>query len=500
MEQTIPIMKGDKVDSNVDYRDFLPVNMYAIQRELLGATGYMLCYPGLSEFSNDANLGVDRGSVYNDRFGTQFRVSGTKLIEVDEDGNITSLGTISGTGQVEMPYSFNTQCIIADGKMWLYEPIGGLVEVTDVDLGDPIDAIWIDGYYFLTDGEYIYHTRIDSTTDPPTIYEDEIDPLDNATSEFSPDRTIGLGKTRDNKVIVFDRYSIEYFSNVATDNFAFQRIDSRAQKIGLIATHAKVDVNGKYYFLGSRREGSPGIYTIDSGQYTKISTREVDKLLCQCNEEDFEDTRFEARMLHNDIFVIMHFPNITLYFNETIAAAFGVDKAWGELRTGYAYSFSENPIDPDDGESWARMIKDDDLTYRGINGVYDQRNAKWVYGDKRTGILGYLDTTKFSQYDVIQEWILSTPFVNLSRMSIDEIELETLPGFDSDSDAKVAVSVTTDGIVHSYEWWQLYGQKFDYNQKFILRRLKFVHDWVGFKLRGVTDSRMAFSNFKLTYS
>lgn len=483
MEQSIPIMKGDKVETNVDYRDFLPVNMYAIARELMGSSGYMLCYPGLTEFSTDANLGLDRGAVYNDYFGTHYRVSGTNLIEVDSDGIVTVLGTISGTDQVALPYSFNTQAIIGDGKMWLYESVGGLVQVTDVDLGIPIDGVWVHGVYFLTDGENVYHTSIAS--------ESSLLPLDTDTSEFSPDRVIGVGKTRDNKVIVFGRYYIEYYSFTGSDDFAFSIIESRAQKIGLIATHAKVDVDGRYYFLGSRKESSPGIYAIDSGQYFKISTREVDKLICQCSETDFEDTRFEARMLHDDVFIIMHLPNVTLYYNTTIADKFGPDKAWGELRTGYAYSYVMGVYIP---------TADTNLTHRAINGVYDQRNAKWIYGDRREGILGYLDTTKFTQYDEIQEWILSTPFINLERMSIDQIEIETLPGFDSDDDARVAISATADGLFHSSEWWELYGTKFDYNQRFIIRRLGYVSDWVGFKLRGATESRMSFSNFKITFS
>ena len=482
-EQTIPIMKGDRVDKNVDYRDYLPVNMYAVQRDLMGVSGYMLCYPGLTEYSTDANLGIDRGAIFNDRFGTHFRVSGTNLIEVDEDGKITVLGTISGTDQVAMPYSYNTQAIIGDGKMWVYDSTNGLIQVTDVDLGIPIDGVWIQSIYFLTDGEYIFHTEIGDDT--------SVLPLDNDTSEFSPDRIMGVGKTRDNKAIVFGRYFIEHYSYTGAEDFSFAVIESRAQKIGLIATHAKVDVNGKYYFLGSRRESSPGIYAIDSGQYTKISTREIDKLICHCSESDFQYSRFEARMLHNDIFIIMHLPNITLYYNTTTADAFGSDKAWGEIRTGYAYSYVPGIYIP---------AQDTNLTYRGINGVYDQRNSKWIYGDRREGILGYLDTEKFTQYDEIQEWHLSTPFINLERMSIDQIELETLPGFNSDDDARVAISTTHDGIVHGSEWWTLYGTKYDYNQRFIIRRLGYVSDWIGFKLRGATDARMSFSNFKLTFS
>ena len=77
-EIPITLIKGDKVSNLTDYRDALPVNMYAIEKEILGAKGYMLVYPGLTSFGT--GLGVDRGANYNERSGDHFRVSGTRLI------------------------------------------------------------------------------------------------------------------------------------------------------------------------------------------------------------------------------------------------------------------------------------------------------------------------------------------------------------------------------------------------------------------------------------
>ena len=181
MKQTVNIIKGDKVDPNTDYHDALPVNMYAVQREILGAKGYMLCYPGLAYFGMGS--GLDRGAVYNERRDSHFRVSGEKLILVNSSGAKTELGTITGTTQVSLPYSFNTQAVIADGKMWLYD--GTLTRVTDENIGSPIDGVWIDGYYFLTDGEYLYHTEL---TD-----ESAVNTLSYATAEFMPDPSLGIG-------------------------------------------------------------------------------------------------------------------------------------------------------------------------------------------------------------------------------------------------------------------------------------------------------------------
>jgi len=466
MPQTlINLIKGDKVSEHTDYRDALPVNMFAVTKPILGANGYMLCYPGLTSIATPP--GTDRGAVYNDRFGVHFRVSGNKLIMVT-GGVVTEIGTISGTGQVSMPYSFNTQAVIAGGNMYLYDTTLGFRQVTDADLGNPIDGVWVDGYYFMTDGEYIFHTDIAD--------ESSIDPLKFATAEFMPDKSLGVAKTQDNKVIVFGRNTIEYFVNAATDDFAFSRVATRAQKIGIVATHAKVEVGGLFYFVGSRKDESLGVHVLGVGSSTKISSREIDKVLAQYTESELADIRMETRMQDGVTFVLIHLPNECLCFNVEVASEFGVDTAWCLLQSGKS------------GQA-----------YRGINGVYDSNIGKWVAGDKYAHNLGIIDNTVFTQYGLAQEWYLFTPFVDLETMSVDEMQIETIPGNNVTDDAKVGMSITTDGQNYGSEWWEMYGEPLDYNHRFTLYRLGYINQWVGFRLRGYTTSRMAFAGMKLTY-
>ena len=463
----ITLIKGDKIDDNTDYRDALPVNMYAVPREVLGAKGYMLCYPGLTSFG--IGSGVDRGGIYNERFGAHYRVSGTKLIEVSSAGIITELGDVSGTEQIALPFSFNTQCIIADGKMFLYSPGGGFSEVVDGDLGNPIDGVWIDGYYFLTDGEYIYHTDIAN--------ENAIDPLKFATAEFSPDPTLGVGKTTDNKVMVFGRYSIEYFANTANVNFAFSRIETRAQYIGIVATHAKCRVGNKWFIVGGSRYEAVGVHIVGAGQFTKISTREIDKIIAKYSETELSDIRMECRMEDDIVFIVIHLPDYTLCYNYTVGSVLGNSVAWSYLKSQVlTHSY-----------------------YNGINGVFDPRISKWIYGDRASTTIGKLDNTKFTQYDVLMEWVLYTPIIQLDSASIDRVEVITVPGHTTALDGTVAFSLTTDGINYGTETHIMYGEPSEYNQRFIINRIGYVRDKIGFKFRGATTSRMAFGLMKVTY-
>jgi len=465
----ITLIKGDKVGVETDYRDALPVNMHAVKRDILNAKGYMIGYPGLTLLS--VSQGIDRGGTYNERFSNQYRVSGTKFISVAADGTVTVLGTIPGTSQARLHdfYGFNTQGIIADGRFFLYSPGGGFAEVVDIDLGSPIDGVWVDNYYFMTDGEYLFHTDLADET--------SIDPLKFATAEFMPDPSLGLAKTQDNKIMVFGRYSLEYFINVATANFAFQRVSTRGQNIGIVATHAKCESGGKFYITGGYRDSAVGIYTIGIGSAIKVSTREIDKILAAYTEPELSDMRMEARTENNVTFILIHLPEETLCFNESIASEFGIEIAWSLLKTG-----TGNDV------------------YRGINGVPDARSGKWVYGDKVGSNLGILDNTVCTQYGAIAEWILYTPLIKLETFSVDKIDIETIPGHTITSDATVAVSITYNGVTYSMEHWMQYGEISDYSQRFILRQLGYCNNWMGFRFRGVSKSRMAFALMELTYA
>ena len=465
----ITLIKGDKVGVETDYRDAIPVNMYAVKRDILGAKGYMIGYPGLTKLVD--GKGIDRGGNYNERFSNQYRVSGGKLISVSTAGVVAELGDIPGASQARLIdlYSFNTQGIIADGNFYLYSPGGGFQKVIDGDVGSPIDGVWVDNYYFLTDGEYLYHTELTS--------EASIDPLMYATAEFMPDPSLGLAKTQDNKVIVFGRYSLEYFINVSTANFAFQRVATRAQKIGIVATHAKCESSGKFYITGGYRDSAVSVYAISIGSAVKVSTREIDKILAKYTEPELADMRMESRTENDVTFLLVHLPEETLCFNESVATYFGKDTAWTLLKTGTG-----------------------DTVYRGINGVLDARSGKWVYGDRLGSNIGILDNSVCTQYGAIAEWLLYTPLINLESMSVDEINIETIPGHTTTISAKVAVSVTYDGVIYGREHWMQYGEPNDYNRNFILRRLGICNNWVGFRFRGVSKSRMAFALMRLAYA
>jgi len=466
-EMPVNLLKGDAVDSNVDYRDALPINVSGVSRPILNAAGYMLQQPGLTQYGT--GIGVDRGGVWNERQENHYRVSGTEFISVSTSGAVVSLGTVSGSDLVSMPYSFNTQAIIGNGRYYLYDTVNGFRQITDINLGFPIDGVWVDGYYFMTDGEYLFHTELND--------EEAIDPLRFATSEFSPDPTLGVSLTADNKVIAWNRYSTEYFQNVANEFFAFTRISSRTVKYGIVGTHCKAEIGGEFFFMGGPKEGNISIYQLGVGTATNIATREVDKLISQYTEPELSSALLETRIVDNYPYLIVRLPNETLMFNAKVAQAAGIDQAWSLLSSS------------GDGQA----------TYRAINGVFDARRGGWVYGDAISNKIGYLDESVATHYEVKVECSMYSPFVYLETASIDELDIVTIPGFNTEPDATVFFSMTYNGAVYSNEAILEYGSPSDYNKRFMALRLGYVSDWFAFKFRWVSESRMAFALMKIKY-
>lgn len=461
MQTPITLIKGDKVATNTDYRDALPVNMTAVLKPVFGVAGYMLMEPGLTQFGTAS--GVDRGANWNERFEMHFRASNGEFLSISSTGVKTVLGAINGTSQTSLPYSFNTQGLVSNGRFYLYSPTSGFAEVTDPDLGSPIDCVWVDGYYFFTDGEYLYHTDIND--------EAAIDPLKFATSEFSPDPTYGVGKTQDDKVIVFNRFTTEYFVNVAQDNFAFQRVATRAIKIGIVGTYCKTEVADTWFIMGGRKEESVSVHQIGVGSATKIATREVDKIIGTYTESQLRDCVLESYSEDGYDYMLVHLPDHVLKFNYTVAKTAGIEMAWSIIKSD---TIGNTP-------------------WRGKNGVFDPRLGMWVFGDKIDSRLGILDSTVATQYNDIVEWILYTPFIYLESQSIDQLAIQTIPGFTTTNDATVFLSMTYDGITWGNERTVQYGTQANYGQRFEINRLGYIRDWFAFKLRGTSRSRMAFS-------
>lgn len=462
----VSLIRGSKMEfEGVDYRDALATNMYAVIRPELQSAGYMYQMPGLTSYG--AGLGIDRGGIWVSApdFEGHYRVSGTNLIAIDDTGSVTVLGTVPGTEQVPMDFTFNNVILVADKKLYYYNPTDGFREISDGgNVGNPISVTFVAQFVVLTDGERIYHSQ---------ILDEESFPLANeAVAEFSPDKTLTVKKNEDNELVVPGQFSIEHFvfNSSATSGFAFIPLDRKATKLGISGTLAIDELEALWYLVGRREETAPSCYVYSAGTGKKIASREIEKVLEGFTDDELATTTVDGITLDKVALVFFHFPTSTYLFNASIAESQGVDNAWSLVKTGRG---NEN--------------------YRARNFVRDPRIGEWLVGDKTDATIGIFDKTVATQYGDIAEWLLFTPFLKLETLSIDSVEIETIPGIVGDiEDATVFVSRTDDGRTNGQEWTQLYGDRWEYNRRFYIRRFGYIRHWMGFKFRGASRNRMAF--------
>lgn len=469
MDKQIPLVRGDRIDSDVSYRGQLLQNAMSVNQQVLDMAGYVTTYPGYEVFSDAA--GNDRNGVYNERMEKHFRVSGDSFIEVGPNGDYVDLGPISGNGGLystaSLPFSFNTQAIITGQKMWLYNGTD-LTEIVDPDLLGVIDGCWIDGYYFLTDGEFLYHTDI---TD-----EYSISPEKFATAEFSPDPTIAVAKTQDNEVMVFGRYTTEFFFNDASTGFAFARVGGKATRAGIIGKNCKVEMSGVWYCLGGSKEEEPTMLIIGAGGTANFSNRAVDEILSTYSELELRLATMQTLTYDRQELIKVTLGFHTLLYNHTMAQAMGTDLAWSILTRGT----QQKPT-------------------ALFNEVYDPRIDKWVGGHRTDPVLLAQTIESAAQEGEPSEAIFTTPFTYLENMSVDELDVQSIPG-QNIGEVRVFISVTEDGVTFGKEWEVTYSEgKGDYMKRLIVRRLGYVRNWVAYRLRVVSPNKVALCNLVLRY-
>lgn len=457
--QQLPFNKGTKSDLDSDFRDSLAVNYISVPKP---EHPYMKSAPGLSLFAN--GVGIDRGGIWNERHKNHYRVSGGKLISVNQNHTVTELGDIPQSKQVSLTYSFNTQAVFNDGGMYLYDSDNGLRQVADPDLGRVFDGVWIDGYYWMTDGESIVVTEL--------IDETAVDPLKYGSSEYSPDPIVGVGKTTDNKGIAFNRYSIEYFVNTGSDGFPFQRIASRGIMAGLVGTHAKCEVAGTYAIIGGAKEETPSIHLVGTGALKRIASREVDEIMKNYTETELSESVLEARVEDSHSFIICRLKRDTLMYDMATME-------WVILSSTLSC-----------GGIW-----------RAANGVYDPRIGEWVYGDSINENIGKLDESVATHYNDIVEGILYTPIVYLSNVSINEMRIKHLPGRGAvKGNPRALLSMSNNGLTYQPDVSFEMGGRGNYERQFIIRRLGYIRNYFSLRIRLAVENPTSFTGLSVEYN
>lgn len=454
----IPILNGIYTDSTPELRTAYPVNLVPVPKASGISNSFLR--PGDGIVSNGTGTGIDRGGInWRDRL---YRVMGTKLVEINSAGTVTTLGDVGGpTDQlVTFDYSFDQLAIASGGRLYYWNETT-LTQVTDPDLGVVLDFCWVDGYFMTTDGEFLIVTEL---TDPT-----QVNPLKYGASEVDPDPVVALLKLR-NEVYALNRNTIEVFDNVGGELFPFARIDGAQIQKGVIGTQGCCIFIERVAFLGSGRNEAPAIYVGATAVTEKISTQEIDNLLLQYTEAQLALVKLEARNDKNHQHLYVHLPDRTIVFDASASK---------DLQT---------PV-------WFTLIStlDGFAQYRARNmvWVYD----KWMVGDPQSTSIGYLVQDIGSHWGQQVRWEFGTLIVyNQSNGALfSELELVSLTGsVVLGKNPQISTSYSLDGQSYSQEKFISVGTIGNRKKRLAWFQQGHMRNWRIQRFRGDSDAHVSY--------
>lgn len=414
--------------------------------------GYLRPADGIVE-SGDGP-GLSRGGINWD--GLCYRVMGTKLVSIDASNIVTTLGDVGGASQVSMDYSFDRLAVVSDGRLFYWDGTT-FSENTSPNLLTPLCVQYVDGYFMMTDGEFIYVTELN---DPYTI-----DPLKYGSSEVDPDPVVSILKLR-NEIYALNRYTIEVFNNTGSAGFPFQRNEGAQLQKGSVGTFANVVFLETIAFVGCGRNEAPGVYLGVNSQVSKISTREIDQLLATYTEDALSHTIMEAKIFGNQNHLWVRLIDRTIVYDAAASTESG-SPVWFILTSGL---------------SGFEAYRAKDLVW-----CYD----KYLVGDTENPTFGYLTDTLSSQWGDPCRWEFSTSIIyNESHGALfHELELVSLTGRVAlGTEPRISTSYSVDGETWSDDDFLSVGTVGDRLKRLAWRRQGKMRNWRIQRFQGDSDA------------
>jgi hypothetical protein len=389
---------------------------------------------------------------------------GENLVEVSNGGGTVDVkGAVAGVGQATLDYSFDYLGITSGGSFYLHD--GATVQrVNDPDLGTVLDHIWVDGYFMMTDGEFLIVTELN---DPFSV-----NPLKYGSAEADPDPIKALLKVR-NEPHALNRYTIEVFDNVGGSGFPFQRIDGAQIQRGVVGTHACAVFLENVAFVGGGRNEPIAVWLAASGDSVKISTREIDQVLQSYTEQVLEDTVAETRVDKGHQLLYIHLPDRTLVYDGAATQVLG-EPVWFILTSGIGIN-----------------------QYRAKNLVWCYN--KWLFGDPQSNLIGTFTQEHSNHWGQLTEWEFGTIIIyGEGRGALfHELELVCLNGrADLNSDPTILTQYTLDGETWSMQKYIKAGRRGQRSKRLVWLNQGSMRHWRAQRFIGTSDSHLTIARLE----
>lgn len=259
------------------------VNSYAARSPTVSAQRVINAYPEIQPEDAKAKL-VLYGTPGASLFATAgtgpvkaavraadalYCVSGAEVYKVTSAGAATLLGTVDDVDNVTIDRNRNQVIIVTPPSMWVVDTATDtLAEVTDPDFEGAASVAVLDGYAILPkpSSDQWGITAINDATD--------LDALDIATAESSPDRLV-RGFVDHRELWLFGEETVEVWYNAGGADFPFQRVSGAHLETGCSAFGSIAKTDNSVFWLGDDRK----VYRAQGYQGLRISTHAIEEAI-----------------------------------------------------------------------------------------------------------------------------------------------------------------------------------------------------------------------------
>ena len=407
--------------------------------------------PGIREVA-DFGSGRSRGVLVFSN-GVPYRVIGQTLLSVDEDENITTYGTITGSSNVSMASNgINIAIQDPDGDSFFFTPSSSLLELnndpTFASFGQARTVTFKDGFYVYTT-DSIFFTSSNKTDNDGKSF----NALDFEDAEINPDIIIA-GHNNHNQEYILGTQTTEVYQTIETTGFPLQRIPGATIQKGCKARNSVIEFDDSFVFVGGGEGELPGIWRAKGSTAEKISNSSIEQLIQKNTEEEIADATAFSYAQNGNYFAVFTIGSNTFVYDAAMSRLSGKNE-WHERQTGIT-----------DGNGF--------LNWRAVHGVL-------VYGeiqvaDDRSGKIGVLDFDTYTEYgERIERFFSTSPFSENGNSIFNgglELAMQVGVGDETTPDPQVRMDYTdTDSNTFVNEIWRSMGAVGEYETRVRWSRL-----------------------------
>ena len=425
-----PILGSAYVARSVNAAANRMINLFP---EAIPEGGFMPAFlnraPGLL-FQQEIGTGPIRGLWAHQTRGEDFYVvSGFEVYKLTGlTATPVKLGDVTGTGPVSIADNGTQIFFACNPDAYIYdESTNTFGQITDPDFPGAATVGYLDGYFVFNepDSQRIWVTQILDGT--------QIDPLDFASAEGSPDGVVGV-LVDHRECWVFGTDSTEVWYNAGNPDFPLAPIQGAFNEIGCAAPNSIAKMDNTVFWLGADARGQGVIYRAAGYNAQRISTHAIEWRIQ--NYKNMSDAVAYTYQQDGHAFYVISFPSAdeTWVFD-------AATNAWHQ-RSSYAEKIVyEGAFLSSAFENEAFFVAFPFVNPSGASGTFSRHRSNCqcnfqgniIVGDYANGNIYTFDLDVFTDNDVAQRWLrswraLPTGQNNLKRTAHHSLQLECETG------------------------------------------------------------------------